>query len=331
MAGGKAPGTGAGDSGATAPDPATQPTAPTPAPPAPFGPPAKPVPRNPAFDSFAGRLDKAWKKTPAAQPGAAAPPAPAAEPAPFDSYTGRLNKALKQTEGPTEGPRADSAQEPPPEPAGPVGAGKHEVRQGECISSIAKDTGHFWETIWNDPANADLRSARKDPNVLLPGDRVHVPERREKSSPGQTEMRHRFRRKGQPEVLRVRLLRDGQPRQNEPYVLTIDGKELRGFLDADGNLQCAIEPNARQGVLLVGAEPDVDRYDLALGAMDPINQLVGVQKRLSNLGFHCGPADGVYGPLTEAALRRYQRSGGLPVSGQPDDATRQRLQKDYGC
>ncbi len=283
------------------------------------------------FDSFARRLDKAWKKTPAAQPSTApAPPSAAAAPTPFDSYVGRLDKALKQTETAAEAAPSGLVEEGPPASAAPAGAGERKVKQGECISSIAKETGHFWETIWNDPANADLRTARQDPNVLLPGDRVHVPQLREKWSPGQTEMRHRFRRRGWPEMLRFRVLRDDEPRGNQPYTLQIDGRETSGTTDANGYLAQPIEPDARKAVLIVGTPPDADRYEFTLGAIDPVEALSGVQGRLKNLGFDCGPIDAIWGPRSEAALRQYQMSRGLQATGRPDDATRRKLKQDYG-
>lgn len=214
---------------------------------------------------------------------------------------------------------------------GPVGSGERVVKEGECISSIAMDTGHFCDTIWDDPANAELRETRKDPNVLLPGDRVHVPELRKKDDTGQTEMRHRFVRKGWPEMLRIRVLLDGEPRGNEPYTIEIDGSTFEGMTDADGKLSCPIVPNARRANLRVGVEPDVSRYTFTLGAMDPIEHIRGVQGRLINLGFDCGAIDGICGPKTEAALREYQKSRKLPVTGEPDETTRKQLQADFGC
>jgi peptidoglycan hydrolase-like protein with peptidoglycan-binding domain len=50
-----------------------------------------------------------------------------------------------------------------------------------------------------------------------------------------------------------------------------------------------------------------------------------VQARLQAMGLDPGPLDGTWGPQTEAALRAYQQQRGLPMSGQPDDATRQAL------
>jgi hypothetical protein len=324
------------------------------------------------FDSFAGRLGKAAKKTSKPAPTEPPPPAPTplADGAPIDSATAPKSGPIEavssgpqqpgqETKPPSGAPGADGASPfdsfakrltkrrkeavvtspagdesavaaPPPESAGPVGSGEHRVKQGECISSIAENAGHFWETIWNDAANAELRQARQDPNVLLPEDRVHVPALREKWEPRQTELRHRFRRRGWPEVLRFRVLRDDEPRGNQPYTLVVDGRETTGITDANGNLSQPIEPNARRAVLHVGTEPDVDRYEFTLGAIDPIDALSGVQGRLKNLGFDCGPIDGVWGPRSEAALRQYQIKRGLESTGRPDDPTRQKLKEDYG-
>jgi Putative peptidoglycan binding domain len=49
------------------------------------------------------------------------------------------------------------------------------------------------------------------------------------------------------------------------------------------------------------------------------------QDRLKAAGFDPGPLDGVLGPRTKEALRRYQASQGLPATGELDDATRQVL------
>jgi hypothetical protein len=261
------------------------------------------------------------------------------------SFSGRLSDALKDSGGtssaPTDADASPEVADAPPlagegEQAAPehwasaTGGGEYIVRQGECISSIAENAGHFWETLWGDPQNAQLREARKFPNILLPGDRVHVPPLRPRWESGQAEMRHRFQRKGWPEVFRMRILRDDEPRGNQPYTLAIDGKETSGVTDADGNLSAPIEPNAKQAVMYVGTAPDVERYDFSLGAIDPIDTISGVQGRLNNLGFDCGAIDGKWGPRTEAALRRFQRRRDLNETGQADEPTRQKLREDYG-
>jgi peptidoglycan hydrolase-like protein with peptidoglycan-binding domain len=46
---------------------------------------------------------------------------------------------------------------------------------------------------------------------------------------------------------------------------------------------------------------------------------------LKAAGFNPGPIDGVLGPRTKEALRRYQAQQGLPVTGELDDATRRVL------
>ena len=211
---------------------------------------------------------------------------------------------------------------------GPVGQGDCVVREGDCVSSIARNTGHFWGTIWNEPANAELKQARSNPNILLPGDRVTVPLLRPKQEPGQTELRHRFVRKGEPARLRLRVLDNDQPRANEPYTIEIDGHTYEGTTDPNGNLECLIPGNARRGRLRIGQEGD--EFELELGANAPITEVRGIQARLSNLGFDCGTVDGVLGPRTQSALRGFQVMWDLEATGEPDDATRSKLQEVHG-
>lgn len=45
--------------------------------------------------------------------------------------------------------------------------------------------------------------------------------------------------------------------------------------------------------------------------------VVGIQEELKLRGFDPGLVDGIAGPCTRAAIRRYQQAAGLPVDGQP--------------
>ena len=49
------------------------------------------------------------------------------------------------------------------------------------------------------------------------------------------------------------------------------------------------------------------------------------QKTLRDLGYPAGPVDGIVGPRTRAALTRYQRAEGIPVTGRLDTETMARL------
>jgi Putative peptidoglycan binding domain len=46
-----------------------------------------------------------------------------------------------------------------------------------------------------------------------------------------------------------------------------------------------------------------------------------VQQALNDKGYNAGPTDGQWGPATEDAVRRFQRSTGLPETGQLERST----------
>jgi hypothetical protein len=111
---------------------------------------------------------------------------------------------------------------------------RYTVKQGDCISSIAYDHGFLPDTIWNLPENSSLKSQRKDPNILFPGDQVFIPEKQLRIEPRTTDAKHQFVRKGVPEFLSLRFLNEDDPRKGESYILQVDGKSVSGNLDADG-------------------------------------------------------------------------------------------------
>ena len=56
------------------------------------------------------------------------------------------------------------------------------------------------------------------------------------------------------------------------------------------------------------------------------SQVVALQTALNERGFDSGTPDGLAGPATREALRRYQRSVGLPADGYPTLELLQQLQ-----
>ncbi len=53
---------------------------------------------------------------------------------------------------------------------------------------------------------------------------------------------------------------------------------------------------------------------------------IDIQKHLRDLGYNPGPADGIYGSKTKAAIEAFQRKSNLPVDGQPSQALLDHLQ-----
>lgn len=206
---------------------------------------------------------------------------------------------------------------------------KHEVRQGECLETIAALHGWLPQALWDQPENAALKEQRQDMHCLLPGDVVSVPTRRPRDEPVPTGGVGRFRLAVELPKLRVRLLDDTEPRKGEAYALEYDdGQVLTGSTDGDGWVEQPLPPRVRKAVLVLrdGAE----RYELAVGALDPADTPSGAQGRLGSLGYYFGAVDGVLGPMTRAALRRFQRAKGLEASGELDEATAAALRGEHG-
>jgi N-acetylmuramoyl-L-alanine amidase len=198
---------------------------------------------------------------------------------------------------------------------------QHKVKQGDCITNIAHRYGFYWETIWNHANNAQLKSLRKDPDVLFPGDVVFIPEKEEKQESGATEARHRFRVKGNLAYFRMIVEHDGKPIKNADYTLQIGSDTHTGTTNNMGLIETYISPTARSGKLTVA---DLE-IDLELGSIDPVDEDVGIQERLQNLGFYEGEINGEINDEMERALTMFQQATGLEVTGQLDDETRQKL------
>ncbi len=210
------------------------------------------------------------------------------------------------------------------------------VTQGDCLSSIAERWGFpDYQSIYLDPANADFRAKRPNPNIIFPGDNLYIPELEIKDLPCATDQRHRFVISQPKVLLRLCLLDDlHQPYGNKRYELKVGSKAYEGSTDGGGMLEQRIPADAVEGEITVfpveddPADPGYS-FPLNLGHLDPIDESSGIDGRLANLGF--GPTDeddpeGADEARVEA-LKAFQARFGLEVTGEPDDATCQKLRQ----
>lgn len=217
-------------------------------------------------------------------------------------------------------------------------AKRHTVRPGECLSSIAH---HYelqhWQDIYQHPENAGFREKRPNPNVIRAGDVLYIPDPpvNTREHAAQTDRQHQFRVRLPKVVLRLRVLDEaGAALGGKKYELMVQGRSHRGTTDGDGVLEHPVPASATSGALTVWGTDDEEgerlHWNLAVGHLDPITTVSGVQARLNNLGYRCGEADGVIGRKTRGALKGFQHAEGLPVTGRVDEATRGKVLAAHG-
>ena len=207
----------------------------------------------------------------------------------------------------------------------------HKVQSGECLASLTDKFGFTdYHAIWDDGNNAQLNKLRKNPNMLVPLDILYVPDKAQRSDSKSTSATHNFVIGGQPTFLRV-VIEDenGKALAGNKYELTLDKDIKTGTLGSDGSLEEKIPPSLMSARLTIhtGASSTSVSYvwTIALGTLQPADTVSGVQARLSNLGYPCGSVDGIAGPRTAAAVRRFQAASKLPVTGDVDTSTRDTL------
>jgi hypothetical protein len=212
------------------------------------------------------------------------------------------------------------------------------VKEGECLSSLAQKFGFKnLDIIYNHPENRELKKIRPNPNLLLPGDEVFIPESEPKSVSANTNYLHHFKLSRPKTRLKILLSGlDNEPVRNRKYILHIDNLRFEGVSKYNGLIEHEISPFGEEGILMIypedgkqGADPIV--LKVKLGHLDPIDTLTGIQARLNNLGFNAGPVNGIMEPLFVLGIKLFQQAYGLPIDGKPDSKTQLKLKQVYGC
>jgi peptidoglycan hydrolase-like protein with peptidoglycan-binding domain len=146
-------------------------------------------------------------------------------------------------------------------------------------------------------------------------------------------------------TLELRMLNErGQPMTNLEYRLQVGNLDLEGKTDANGILRQEIPTNSTEARLVFEkqlfqrvdpqtGETRLENYaiDLSIADLPPTDQVIGAKARLNNLGFFAGTQiDGNFDERMHRSIRRFQTLNGLPVNGELDDSTRQKLREIYG-
>lgn len=216
----------------------------------------------------------------------------------------------------------------------------HTVAQGEHVSSITAALG-FWSytTVWNHAKNVVLQRKRQNPNVLLPGDLLFIPDKQPQQIPAAIDRAHRFVLKRARLTLRL-VVEDiyRQPIAHAPCTLQIDGADFPAVTDGQGQVEHDIPAGAKSAVLTI-RDPQTPLHEqvirVEIGHLDPVTEASGQSARLCNLGYLPRLSEAVddadEAAMRDSAIQEFQCDQGLLVDGVCGPATQARLQAIHGC
>jgi hypothetical protein len=215
-------------------------------------------------------------------------------------------------------------------------AENYTVRQGDHLSKIAKAFGFSdFNTIWNDPNNAELKRQRQSPNVLFPGDSLYVPDRKLREESRGTDQTHQFTMKKVD--LKLRLILEDQynaPIANASRLLTLGSDARQVTTDGDGQIEEDITPDIHDAALVIqDAQTPLDntRIAIKIGDLDPVTEVSGQVARLNNLGYFAGDVKSPDHVTVESAVEEFQCDNNLTVDGVCGPITQAKLKKVHGC
>ncbi len=212
----------------------------------------------------------------------------------------------------------------------------HICRRGEDIVKLSLE---YPEVAWSDLEKAIEEAGIEDPYLLPEGEKLVLPIREPKNEAAATEEVHPFNT-GPPEfTLNLRALDEmGAPIAKANYTLQIEGEEeaRTGQTDDKGQIleTKPLPREAARAVLEVELPPPGDdeedcaqgppflRWEIELSSLHPLRKkddgsayVIGVQQRLSNLGFYSEESDGKLNEKTVEAVQTFKMEYGLEDNG----------------
>lgn len=203
------------------------------------------------------------------------------------------------------------------------------ARKGEHVAGIAEQHGfRLFRTVWDHPGNDALKQRRQNPNTLLEGDVVFIPDKDRGLQSAASGRLTTFVIQSETLMLRVvALMVDRTPVAGMDWSLEHDAGSASNVTTTDGLAEAPIPKSAKHGTLTVDAEPT----ELDIGALDPIEESSGCQQRLINLGYLQGPVGAADDQELRSAIEEFECDSSLTLTGICDGATREELLRVHGC
>ena len=211
------------------------------------------------------------------------------------------------------------------------------VQQGDYLSKIAKEFGFSdYRTIWDHPDNSELKSKRKNPNVLHPGDKLVIPDLKLREENCAVDKKHTFKTKAPG--LRLRLVLEDmyeQPVANAQCLLSIEGEFRKVTTDSQGKIDEPLQPGTTSASLIIQDAKQTHlnsvEIPIKIGHLDPFEEISGQRARLKNLGYFPGKGDDKNDSAFVTAVERFQAEHGLTVDGICGPKTQGKLKDVHGC
>ncbi|VUD46700.1 hypothetical protein TDB9533_00876 [Thalassocella blandensis] len=215
----------------------------------------------------------------------------------------------------------------------------HTVKQGDTLSKIARQYGYFdYRKIYDHPDNEDFRELRDNPNVLFPGDKIVIPDKEAEVATLATSSTHTFQLlTPQQDKLSIKLQNIyGNAWDGKKAKLTLGDQVIEQVLDDSGVISVEIIDDSQDCgfiELYLDEESDepTEKIEIKINHLDPVTENTGIQARLKNLGYDCGPIDGKIGKITKECIEAFQADNELVVDGIAGPNTQAKLKELYGC
>jgi hypothetical protein len=202
----------------------------------------------------------------------------------------------------------------------------HTIAEGDCCSSLAAANGFGdYKGIYDDGANAALKASRPNPNMMVVGESITIPDRGKKDAPAKTNATAKFKLKAHGVKLHIRLRDNADGAlQARAWRLTVGPDKFEGHgatikqainpVATAATLEIDLDPKAappapapapapaggpppyppaiaaidykdKEEAAYLGADERTVRWTLVVGGLPSFNVVAGVQQRLENLGF----------------------------------------------